>query len=105
MATVQLTTYIAFRKKSTFHPQLSRKSAFPPSTPKPGKSPPSTFQTVHFTSWSGFEGGFTTVNGGFATVGRFCLCLFLFISAESLKNHIKSQKNHKMKNLILLHST
>jgi hypothetical protein len=30
---------------------------------------------------------------------------FLFISAESLKNHSKSQKNHKMKNPILLDST
>jgi hypothetical protein len=29
----------------------------------------------------------------------------LFISAEPLKNHSKSQKNHKMKNLILLDST
>jgi len=27
---------------------------------------------------------------------------FLFISAEFLKNHNKSQKNHKMKNSILL---
>ena len=34
-----------------------------------------------------------------------CLFLFLFISDESLKNHSKSQKNHKMKNLILLDST
>jgi hypothetical protein len=30
---------------------------------------------------------------------------FLFISVESLKNHSKSQKNHKMENLILLDST
>ena len=30
---------------------------------------------------------------------------FLFILAESLKNHSKSQKNHKMENLILLDST
>jgi hypothetical protein len=37
-------------------------------------------------------------NGGF-------VFSFLFISAESLKNHSKSQKNHKMKNPILLDST
>jgi hypothetical protein len=30
---------------------------------------------------------------------------FLFISAESLKNHSKLQKNHKIENLILLDST
>ena len=30
---------------------------------------------------------------------------FLFISAKSLKNHSKLQKNHKMENLILLDST
>jgi hypothetical protein len=30
---------------------------------------------------------------------------FLFISAESLKNYSKSQKNHKMENPILLDST
>jgi hypothetical protein len=30
---------------------------------------------------------------------------FLFILAESLKNHSKSQKNHKMKNIILLDFT
>jgi hypothetical protein len=30
---------------------------------------------------------------------------FLFISAESLKNHSKSQKNYKIENLILLDST
>jgi len=35
----------------------------------------------------------------------FCLFLFLFIFVESLKNHSKSQKNHKMKNLILLDFT
>ena len=36
------------------------------------------------------------------TVLFFC---FLFISVEYLKNHSKSQKNHKIENLILLDST
>jgi hypothetical protein len=41
---------------------------------------------------------YATVNGVFAF-------FFLFISAESLKNHSKSPKNYKMENPILLHST
>jgi hypothetical protein len=50
------------------------------------------------------------LDGGFATVTAVLLqkqwfCLFLFISSESSKNHSKSQKNHKMKNSILLDST
>jgi hypothetical protein len=49
------------------------------------------------------DGGITTVTE-VATVTVFCL-FFLFISAESLKNHSKSQKNHKIENSILLDST
>jgi hypothetical protein len=51
------------------------------------------------------------LNGGFATVIVVCYSegvlsfSFLFILAESLKNHSKSQKKHKMKNSILLDST
>jgi hypothetical protein len=40
-----------------------------------------------------------------ATVTVVLSFSFLFISAESLKNHSKSQKNHKIENLILLDST
>ena len=53
--------------------------------------------------------GQITPSGGFGW--RFCYSntilsfSFLFISTKSLKNHSKSQKNHKMKNLILLDST
>jgi hypothetical protein len=36
-------------------------------------------------------------NRGFATVVVVLPFSFLFISAESLKNHSKLQKNHKMK--------
>jgi uncharacterized membrane protein len=50
-------------------------------------------------------GGFATVTVVFATVTAVCLFLFLFISPESLKNHSKSQKNHKMENPIFLDST
>jgi hypothetical protein len=85
-----------FHESPLFLPQLQNRANRLPQLFKPCILPP----------WSGFEGGFATVNGGFAIVRRFCLFLFfLFISAESLKNHIKSQKNHKMKNPILLHST
>jgi hypothetical protein len=85
-----------FHESPLFLPHLQNRANHLPQLFKPCILPP----------WSGFEGGFATVNGGFATVRRFCLLsFFLFISAESLKNHIKSQKNHKMKNPILLHST
>jgi hypothetical protein len=84
-----------FHESSFFLPQLRNRANHLPQLFKPCILPP----------WSSFEGGFATVKGGFATVRRFCLFLFLFISAEFLKNHSKSQKNHKMKNPILLHST
>jgi cell division protein FtsX len=51
------------------------------------------------------------LDGGFATVAvvatvRVVLSFpFLFILVESLKNHNKSQKNHKIENSILLDST
>jgi hypothetical protein len=44
-------------------------------------------------------------NHCFATVTIILAFSFLFIFAESLKNHSKSQKNHKIENLILLDST
>jgi hypothetical protein len=78
-------------KNPLFLPQLLQKFIFPPRKTKQGKSSASSFQTVCFTSLeSGFDGNFVS---------------FLFISAESLKNHSKSQRNHKMENQILLDST
>jgi hypothetical protein len=37
---------------------------------------PQLFKPCILPPWSGFEGGFATVNDGFATVRRFCLFLF-----------------------------
>jgi hypothetical protein len=88
-------------KSSLFLPQLQNRINHIPQLFKPCILPPS----------SGFEGGFDTVNGGMLQCSVVCYSAhvfvfsFLFISAESLKNHSKSQKNHKMENLILLHST
>jgi hypothetical protein len=42
---------------------------------------------------------------GHNSSGGFLFFSFIFISAKSLKNHSKLQKNHKIKNLILLDST
>jgi hypothetical protein len=58
---------------------------------KLGKTPPSTFKIV----LSYLPG---SIISGFVS-------FFLFISVESLKNYSKSQKNHKIENLILLDST
>ena len=73
---------------------------------------PLNYETVWFTPWTFqnrlfypqavFSGGFATVTAGCYSVRSF---VFFFIFAESLKNHSKSQKNHKMENLILLDST
>jgi hypothetical protein len=55
------------------------------------------------------SGRFSTVvcysNHVFATVIAVLSLFYLFIFAEYLKNHSKSQKNHKIENLILLYST
>jgi hypothetical protein len=66
---------------------------------------PELFKTVQITPGSGFRRRFATVTMVFATVTPSLTFLFLFIFAESLKNHSKSQKNHKIENLILLDST
>jgi hypothetical protein len=62
---------------------------------------PRTFQNRSNYPTYGFRTMIYYSNIGFL----FCLFPFLFISVESLKNHSKSQKNHKMKNLILLDFT
>jgi hypothetical protein len=92
-------------KSLLFLPQFSQKFVFPPSTPKLGKSPLSTFQTVHFTSLERFRRRFYYSKRWFCYSEAVLSFSFLFTLAESLKNHSKSQKNQKMKNLILLHST
>jgi hypothetical protein len=65
---------------------------------KPSILPPELFKTGQITPLGGF-------GWRFATVTMVLSFSFLFISAESLKNHSKSQKNHKMENPISLDST
>jgi hypothetical protein len=74
-------------------------------TIKPSVLHPELFKTVQITPWSGFGRRICYNNNDFATVTVVLTFLFLFISVESLKNHSKSQKNHKIENLILLDST
>ena len=88
-------------------PQLWGVVYITPSTMKRSNLPHERSKTVYFTLRRFSAAGcysnmscYSTI--GFATVAGFCLFL---ISAESLKNHSKSQKNHKMENLILLDST
>jgi len=82
LAATAIVCFIAW-KKFTSPPPTFVKVVFPPSTPKTG----------HNTSFNFSNRAYgATVNGGFATVPVFCLFLFLFISAEFLKNHNKSQK-------------
>ena len=59
-------------------------------------------KTVYFTPQPVFNRSFATVPAGCYSAVFF---FYLFIFAESLKNHNKSQKNHKLENSILLDST
>jgi hypothetical protein len=70
------------------HPRPVKPDVLPPNYLKPDKSPLRQFWTAVCYSKVGFVFFFP-----------------FFISAESLKKHSKSQKNHKMENLILLDST
>jgi hypothetical protein len=65
---------------------------------------PWTFQNRSNYPWAVLDGGFATVTSGCYSSYGFVFS-FLFISVESLKIHSKSQKNHKIENLILLDST
>jgi hypothetical protein len=61
-------------------------------------------KTGQITASSGF-GRVCYSNNCFARVIAVLSFSFLFISSESLKNHSKSQKTHKIENPILLDST
>jgi tellurite resistance protein TehA-like permease len=67
---------------------------------------PEFFKTSQITTSSGFGRWVATVTmvccGNCGFVFFF---FFLFILVQSLKNHSKLQKNHKIKNSILLDST
>jgi hypothetical protein len=77
----------SYREWNTSPPQLWNRINYPPNFSEPDKSPPEVV-------W----------NSGFATVTVVWIFSF-FISVETLKNHNKSQKNHKIENPILLDST
>jgi hypothetical protein len=78
---------------------------FTPQTIKRSNLLPELCKTSQITPLSGFGWWFWYSNIGFGTVTAVLSLSFLFISSEYLKNHSKSQKNHKMENLILLDST
>jgi hypothetical protein len=67
--------------------------------------PPELCRIGQITPSGGFGWWFCYSVSCFATVTAVLSFSFLFISSESLKNHSKSQKNHKMENSILLDST
>jgi hypothetical protein len=78
------------------NPSTTKRSILPLNFPKPVKLPSNGFQTVVLLQYH--RCCYST--HGLATVPAILSFLFLFISAESLKNHSKSQKNHKMENLV-----
>jgi hypothetical protein len=86
--TGSLNLYVfVFRKSLHYLLQLLRKSAFPPWTlNRVNHLPQLNFKTVRFTSLIGYT-RFSKPVLSFS---------FLFISVESLKNHSKLKKNHKM---------
>jgi hypothetical protein len=66
------------------------------------------FKTGQITPMRFSDRGFATVPPVLLRQPRSCYStdgFVFFILVESLKNHSKSQKNHKIENLILLDST
>ena len=86
---------------SLFLPSNNGKSLHNPPNYLGWNTSPLNYKTGYSTPWT-FKTGQITPSSGFR--GCFCFFSFLFISAEFLKNHNKSQKNHKIKHSILLDS-
>jgi hypothetical protein len=67
---------------------------------KPSTLSSKLFKTGQITFQAVFGRRYRHSNDGIATVTVVLSFSFLFIFVESLKNHSKSQKNHKIKNPI-----
>jgi hypothetical protein len=77
---------------------------FTPKTIKSDFLPYELSKTVQIPSQAVLDGGFVTATVVCYSDNGFVFYLFILVES-SKKNHSKSQKNHKMKSLILLEST
>ena len=85
------------RKKSVLPPPTITKVWFSSRNYKIGHFTSLNFSNVAFSPSSGFEGCCYS-NHGLLQQQYFCVSLFQKNSVESLKNHCKLQKNHKIEN-------
>jgi hypothetical protein len=64
------------RKEKVYFPHFHESPLFLPQLQNRANHLPQLFKPCILPPWSGFEGGFATVNGGFATVRRFVFFFF-----------------------------